>query len=211
MDRSTSRIWQLGELLWSLSGRLDGSAQQAEWPFLRDILLWLYEKFPTRRAQLRGVIGRQRERHGGGKPLKSAGRFVHKSAPLAPLLQVLGPIIRGFQTPLGGGLACRDKLRLLVLEKEPRLSGRSVEALCGYLPQSHESNTPKEVLVIHELAEIMKVMQPEDLKGCMQGSQERVDNAHQRHMVRLFTSQNAQTLQSVLQLWKDGEDLVEGC
>ena len=34
------------------------------------------------------------------RPLKSAGRFIHKSAPLAPLLQVLGPVIRGFQAPL---------------------------------------------------------------------------------------------------------------
>jgi len=208
---------QLGELMWSLSSRLDGSAQQAEWPFLRDILLWLYEKFPSRRADLRGIIGR---------PLKAAARFVHKSAPLAPLLQVLGPIIRGFQMPLGevqkkllvetllplhkpNEWLCWDRqtpmvsmyhkelvhCMLLILEKEPRLSCKSMEAVCNYLPQAHESNTPKEVLLIAELAEIMKVMQPEDLEGCMP--------LLVRHMVRLFTSQNAQTLQSVLQFWKD--------
>lgn len=208
---------QLGELLWSLCSRLDGSAQQAEWPFLRDILLWLYEKFPRKRAELRGVIGR---------PLKTAGRFVHKSAPLAPLMQVLGPIIRGFQLPLGEAQRrllletllplhkpnewlCWDRqtpmvsmyhkelvhCMLLILEKEPRLSCKCLEAVCNYLPQSHESNTPKEVLLIAELAEIMKVMQPEDLQGTMP--------LLVRHMVRLFTSQNAQTLQSVLQFWKD--------
>eukprot|EP00435_Cladocopium_sp_Y103_P009979 s802_g2.t1 len=176
---------QLGEILWSLCSRLDGSAQQAEWPFLRDILLWLYEK----RAELRGIIGR---------PLKGAARFVHKSAPLAPLMQVLGPIIRGFQMPLGEAQKrllvetllplhkpnewlCWDRqtpmvsmyhkelvhCMLLILEKEPRLSCKCLEAVCNYLPQSHESNTPKEVLLIAELAEIMKVMQPEDLQGCM--------------------------------------------
>lgn len=84
---------------------------------------------------------------------------------------------------------------LLILEKEPRLSCKCLEAVCNYLPQSHESNTPKEVLLIAELAEIMKVMQPEDLQGTMP--------LLVRHMVRLFTSQNAQTLQSVLQFWKD--------
>ncbi|CAL1128946.1 unnamed protein product [Cladocopium goreaui] len=208
---------QCGELLWSLCSRLDGSAQQAEWPFLRDILLWLYEKFPRKRAELRGVIGR---------PLKSAARFVHKSAPLAPLMQVLGPIIRGFQLPLGEAQRrllletllplhksnewlCWDRqtpivsmyhkelvhCMLLILEKEPRLSCKCLEAVCNYLPQSHESNTPKEVLLIAELAEITKVMQPEDLQGTMP--------LLVRHMVRLFTSQNAQTLQSVLQFWKD--------
>eukprot|EP00434_Breviolum_minutum_P024781 symbB.v1.2.021887.t1/scaffold1916.1/size96221/2 len=225
---------QLGELMWSLSSRLDGSAQQAEWPFLRDILLWLYEKFPsrtwgltvvTRRADLRGIIGR---------PLKAAARFVHKSAPLAPLLQVLGPIIRGFQMPLGevqkkllvetllplhkpNEWLCWDRqtpmvsmyhkelvhCMLLILEKEPRLSCKSMEAVCNYLPQAHESNTPKEVLLIAELAEIMKVMQPEDLEGCMLGEPGSILMAVSGHMVRLFTSQNAQTLQSVLQFWKD--------
>ena len=55
-----------------------------------------------------------------------------------------------------------------------------------HLPPSHESgapalveyslhlwtprsNTPKEVLLLAELAEIMKVMEVEDMKGCMSG------------------------------------------
>ncbi|CAE7780533.1 Arsb [Symbiodinium sp. CCMP2592] len=46
----------------------------------------------------RPAAGRWQREH---LPLKAAGRFVHKSAPIAPLLQVLGPIIRGFQQPLG--------------------------------------------------------------------------------------------------------------
>ena len=31
------------------------------------------------------------------------------------------------------------------------------------------SNTPKEVLLLAELAEIMKLMEVEDMKGCMSG------------------------------------------
>ncbi|CAE7567869.1 Arsb [Symbiodinium sp. CCMP2456] len=169
------------------------------------------------------VVERHRERR---RPLKAAGRFVHKSAPIAPLLQVLGPIIRGFQQPLG---EVQKKLlfdtliplhkpnewllwdrqtpmismyhkelvhcMLLMLEKDPTLAGKCVEAVCSHFPPSHESNTPKEVLLIHEIAEILKVLDPEDAAVCMPQLQ--------RHILRLLTSQNGQTLQSVLQLWKD--------
>ncbi|CAE7901531.1 ARSJ, partial [Symbiodinium necroappetens] len=169
------------------------------------------------------VVERHRERR---RPLKAAVRFVHKSAPIAPLLQVLGPIIRGFQQPLG---EVQKKLlfdtliplhkpnewllwdrqtpmismyhkelvhcMLLMLERDPTLAGKCVEAVCSHFPPSHESNTPKEVLLIHEIAEILKVLDPEDAEVCMPQLQ--------RHILRLLTSQNGQTLQSVLQLWKD--------
>jgi len=84
---------------------------------------------------------------------------------------------------------------LLMLEREPKLAGKCVEAVCSHFPPSHESNTPKEVLLIHEIAEILKVLDPEDAQVCMPQLQ--------RHILRLLTSQNGQTLQSVLQLWKD--------
>eukprot|EP00439_Symbiodinium_sp_Y106_P057473 s4184_g8.t1 len=188
-----------------------------------------------RTAGLHRSRPRLRQQHGplslpgrpaAGRPLKAAGRFVHKSAPIAPLLQALGPIIRGFRQPLG---EVQKKLffdmllplhkpnewllwdrqtpmismyhkelvhcMLLMLEREPKLAGKCVEAVCSHFPPSHESNTPKEVLLIHEIAEILKVLDPEDAQVCMPQLQ--------RHILRLLTSQNGQTLQSVLQLWKD--------
>ncbi|CAJ1356909.1 unnamed protein product [Effrenium voratum] len=175
-------------------------------------------------AACRGNAGPTNRR--SHRPLKAATRFVHKSAPISPLLQVLAPLIRGFQEPLG---EVQKKLLmdtllplhkpnewllwdrqtplislyhkelthcvLLVLEKEPGLSCRCMQAICSYLPQAHESNTPKEVLLLHELAEILKVMKVEDLRGCM--------SQLVGHMVRLLGSHNSQTLQSVLQFWKD--------
>eukprot|EP00439_Symbiodinium_sp_Y106_P060353 s4184_g8.t3 len=196
---------------------------------------WRFSDSELRTAGLHRSRPRLRQQHGplslpgrpaAGRPLKAAGRFVHKSAPIAPLLQALGPIIRGFRQPLG---EVQKKLffdmllplhkpnewllwdrqtpmismyhkelvhcMLLMLEREPKLAGKCVEAVCSHFPPSHESNTPKEVLLIHEIAEILKVLDPEDAQVCMPQLQ--------RHILRLLTSQNGQTLQSVLQLWKD--------
>eukprot|EP00930_Biecheleria_cincta_P084367 TRINITY_DN73855_c0_g1_i1.p1 TRINITY_DN73855_c0_g1~~TRINITY_DN73855_c0_g1_i1.p1 ORF type:complete len:916 (-),score=147.14 TRINITY_DN73855_c0_g1_i1:58-2805(-) len=205
------------ELLRAVASRTDGSASQDEWPFIRDIFLWLYEKVPNRRPQLRGLIS---------KPLRSASRFMHKSAPLAPMLQVLGPIIRGFATPLGQvqkrllfdillpmhkpndwlqwdrqtpiiSMYHKELVHCvhLFLEKDAQLATRCLEAVCSHFPQAHEANTPKDVLLIHEMAEILKFMDAESMKGALPRLLSQ--------MTRLLGSHNTQPVQSVLQFWKD--------
>lgn len=84
---------------------------------------------------------------------------------------------------------------LLFLEKDSSLAPICLEALCGYFPQLHESNTPKEVLLIHEIAEVLKFIDA--------ASFEHVLPSLLRHMIRLIGSHNAQPIQSTLQFWKD--------
>jgi hypothetical protein len=204
-------------LIWALGSRLDGTNAQEEWPFLRDVLLWLYENFAARRPLLRSVVA---------KPLHSFGKFSHKGVPVAPLLQVLGPIIRGFKAPLtkaNKALLFEILLPLhrpnewlqwdrqmplismyhkelvscivLFLEQQPALIVRCIEAICSHFPNVREANTPKEVLLVSELGSILKYVDDANFRELLP--------LLLRHMMRLLGSQNAIPVQAVLQWWKD--------
>lgn len=210
-----------GHLLRAMVSRADGQGTQDEWPYIRDVLLWAYGRFPAKRAQLRALLGRT---------LQSASRFMHKSAPIGPLLEMLLPVIRGFgqlgpvhrsllfdilmplhrsnewlawdrQTPLIG-LYHKELVQcmLLLLEKQPSLAVRCLEMICTHFPQLREANTPKEVLLIHEIAQVLKYA---DTSAFQQ-----VLPLLLQHMRRFLHSHNAQPIQSVLQFWKD-EKLVD--
>eukprot|EP00929_Paragymnodinium_shiwhaense_P001759 TRINITY_DN101994_c0_g1_i1.p1 TRINITY_DN101994_c0_g1~~TRINITY_DN101994_c0_g1_i1.p1 ORF type:complete len:994 (+),score=233.48 TRINITY_DN101994_c0_g1_i1:111-3092(+) len=205
------------EFLWTIAGRTDGRAASEEVPFLRNILLWLYDRFPARRPQVRAMIGRS---------LATFVQVKRKDAPVAAMLQVLAPIIRGFgspptrahktllldvlmplhkpnewlvwdrQTPLLGMyhkelVLCME----LLLERQPSLSAKCLEALCTYFPQSHESNTPKDVLLIFEMGRLLRFADPASFQEALPHLL--------KHWLRLIGSQNAQPIQAVLQLWKD--------
>lgn len=213
-------------LLRALYGRCDGSATQEEWPCIRDLFLFFYGHFPQKRGQIRSLVGRA---------LRSAGSFAHKSAPVTPLLEVLAPVIRGFQAPL---MSVHKSLLLDVLmplhktnewlqwdrqsplismyhpqlvrcvlqllEKQRSLAPKCLELLCACFPTFREANTPKEVLIIYEVSQVLRYVEesafPQVLPNLLQ------------HMVRLLGSHNSQPVQSVLQFWKDGyiEKLFQG-
>lgn len=205
------------DFVMALASKTDGTHPQEEWPYLRDVLLWLYEHSVARRAQLRSLVGRV---------LRAFSKFSHRNVPVAPLLQVLGPIIRGFRAPLTQehkSLLLEVLLPLhrpnewlqwdrqtplismyhkelvhcikLYLEKQPSLSVRCLEAICTHFPQDREANTPKEVLLLHEISQVLRFVDAEGIKQVLPPLL--------RHMVRLLGSHNAQPIQSVLQFWKD--------
>lgn len=205
------------ELVRAIVFRADGQATQEEWPLLRSLLLWAYAGYSGRRAQLRGLVGRLLRNassfmhksspvqpllgmlvaviRGFGSPLSQ----VHRSL----LLDILLPLHKtnewlqwDRQTPM---LAMYHKelvrCMMLFLEKDPSLSVRCVEALCSYFPGSREANTPKEVLIIYEISQVLRFV---DVAAFPQ-----VLPVLLRQMTRLLSSHNAQPLQSVLQYWKD--------
>lgn len=156
--------------LRAVAGRLDGTCPQEEWPFLRELLLWLYERFAQWRVSLRALIGQK---------LRTFALRPSRTAPVAPLLQVLRSIIAGFQLPLeqvhrrllfdilvplhkpSGWLQWDRQTPLivayhedlvcctqLVLAKDSSLAAASSIAICSYFPQASEANTPKEVMLL---------------------------------------------------------------
>eukprot|EP00428_Durinskia_dybowskii_P036949 CAMPEP_0170257764 /NCGR_PEP_ID=MMETSP0116_2-20130129/28747_1 /TAXON_ID=400756 /ORGANISM="Durinskia baltica, Strain CSIRO CS-38" /LENGTH=449 /DNA_ID=CAMNT_0010508797 /DNA_START=6 /DNA_END=1351 /DNA_ORIENTATION=- len=204
-------------LLRALYSRMDGTSTQEEWPTLRDLFAWFYGHFPAKRGQLRALIGRT---------LRSASSFANKSAPIAPLLEMLTPVIQGFREPLTGvhksflfdvlmplhrsnewlqwdrqspfiGMYHKELVRcvLAFLEKQPSLAPKCIESLCTFFPQSRQSNTPKEVLLIYEISQFLRYVN--------ESSFPEIRPALLRHMVRLLGSHNSQPVQSVMQLWKD--------
>lgn len=203
-------------------GRADGQATQEEWPHIRDLLLWLYGFCPSLRPALRAQVG---------KALKNATTFMHKSLPVGPLLEFLVPIIEGFGQELTQvhrslfseifmplhktnewqqwdrqsamlGMYHKELVRclLLFLEKHPSLAPRALDGLCAYFPPAREANTPKEVLLIYEIAQVLKYV---DNDMFSQGFPSLM-----RQMTRLLSSHNSQTVQAILQFWK--EDHVVG-
>eukprot|EP00971_Amphidinium_carterae_P001467 29219-Amphidinium_carterae.1 len=201
----------------SILSRTDGTVTQEEWPFVREALLWTYSHYPTSRKPIRVGVGRT---------LRAFARFSHRSVPVGPLLQVLIPIIRGFQDPMTDvqksllidvllplhstnewqqwdrqtallAMYHQDLVTclMLYLERKPALAVRCIEAVCSYFPPSREANTPKDMLLLYELATFFKYLQPRDFREVLP--------VLTRHMTRLLASQNAQPIQAVLQFWKD--------
>lgn len=203
--------------LRALASRADGTAAQEEWPLIRDIYLWAYGFFPSKRPLIRSLVG---------KSLRSAGHFVHKSAPVGPLLETLLPIIRGFSVPLGVvhrsllvdillplhrsndwlqwdrqtpllGMFHKELVQciMLILEKQPAWAPKSIEVVCSHFPTAREANTPKEVLISYEVSQLLRYVEKSALKSVLPPLL--------RHMTRLVSSHNAQPIQSVLQYWKE--------
>eukprot|EP00927_Polykrikos_kofoidii_P043217 TRINITY_DN37277_c0_g1_i1.p1 TRINITY_DN37277_c0_g1~~TRINITY_DN37277_c0_g1_i1.p1 ORF type:complete len:1069 (-),score=233.90 TRINITY_DN37277_c0_g1_i1:64-3270(-) len=213
------------ELIWRLAGRIEGgSPVKDQWPFIRQALVWLYSSFVTRRSQVRSLLGRSLRSTnihlirsvpvapllGALAPIIRGFRTPLSKVHRAMLTDLLLPLHKpntweqwDRQTPMIGMyhkelVLCIETL----LEKQPSLTSSSIQALCTCFPPPHESNTPKEVLLVFEIGRLIRFL---DADGFRQSLQYFLS-----HMVRLLGSQNAMPIQAVLQLWKD-ERFVELC
>ncbi|ESO07316.1 hypothetical protein HELRODRAFT_98671 [Helobdella robusta] len=144
--------------------------------FLKTILHRIYGKFLGLRAFIRRQINNtfyqfiyETERHNG----------------IAELLEILGSIINGFALPLKEEhksflktvLLPLHKVRTLsvyhpqlaycvvqFLEKDPRLTEVVILSLLRFWPKFH---SPKEVMFLNEIEEILEVIEPSEFQKCM--------------------------------------------
>jgi serine/threonine-protein phosphatase 2A regulatory subunit B' len=160
-------------LLQRALSRLDG-AEDEECKFIRTLLHWSYKSFPTLRKGVRQLLGTK---------LSSFGQSPNKLLRICPLLEVLGSVIKGFRTPLQSSHFClfheillplhspnemlRDQTPLIApyhqglvycvsafVEKEPALAVTAAQYLLSTWPPNSAGNSPKQVLLLHELDKV---------------------------------------------------------
>ncbi len=207
------------ELLSSLACRFHvGKAgdSEAEW-FLRECWHWLYSSFPEHRRDIRLVLG--------GVLLD----FRSKPTPatrISPILELLGQITKGFQTPLldvHRGLFThillplhepnqmaewRDQLPILaeyheplvyaiaiILDKEPSLAPEAVQSILSFWPEGLDSNSAKEVLLLHELETLTHYVNADAFESLVLDIVLRV--------TKCLATKNSRLVERALYLWKD--------
>jgi len=205
------------QFLRALHSRTDGSATQEEWPLIRDLYLLFYGHFPQRRRQIRSLVGRTL-RSAGSFTHKSAPvpPLLEVLIPIirgfkAPLAAVHRGLLNDILLPLHRtnewlqwdrqspilSMYHKELVKcvLMLLDKQPSLAPKCVEGLCTCFPSFREANTPKEVLIVYEISQVLKYVDaaafPQLFPTLVQ------------HLVRLLSSHNTQPIQAALQYWKD--------
>ncbi len=207
------------ELLSSLACRFHvGKAgdSEAEW-FLRECWHWLYSSFPEHRRDIRLVLG--------GVLLDFRSRPT-RATRISPILEILGQITKGFQTPLldvHRGLFThillplhepnqmaewRDQLPLLaeyheplvyaivqILDKEPSLAPEAVRSVLSFWPEGLQSNSAKEVLLLHELETLIHYVHADAFGSLVPDIVSRV--------TKCLSTENSRLVEKALYLWKD--------
>ncbi|CAM9303063.1 unnamed protein product [Choristocarpus tenellus] len=182
-DPSLASVAINNSFVVELCGRFNAGVD-GERLFLRDMLYWLYEKFPDRRRQLRLQIGSLLSRF-----FLSPSRHTH----IAEVLEVLRHVVKGFAPTLHQAhlrlltdillplhmpndmAVWRDQLPLIgtyheelvkcivpFIERQPALAEVTIKAVVKGWPDGFESNTPKEVLLLHELSILLRFVSVED-------------------------------------------------
>ena len=206
------------DLLRTVLSRFD-AAPETEHAFLRELLHLLYRDFPSARPLLRALIARF---------LTTFINVGKKDMAVAPLLEVLGQIIKGFNAPLTGVhrrllLALllplhhnndmyewRDQIPVLQLYHEPLVFCLTqylerdraafalpiMKELLKSWPEGYQSNSPKEVLCLHEVTTLLPFFSDGDFQQVLPSLLPRL--AH------CLASDHSRCVEKALTLWKDG-------
>lgn len=204
------------DLLRCLVGRFEVT-QPEEAAFLRDTLHWLYSSFPEKRSSLRtrigGVLSRfKRSPHKGvrvNELLEVLGQVVRGfSTPLTAihkdlLFRVLIPLHQPNEMA-----EWRDQLPLLqmyheplvyclnqFLEKDPSLVVKVIEGVVTHWPEGFHSNTPKEVLLLHEVEALLQHASSEDFGALIPSLLP--------HLLRCLSVENSRVVERALFMWKN--------
>ena len=204
-------------LLRTVLSRFD-AAPETEHAFLRELLHLLYRDFPPARPLLRALIAHFLT------TFINAGK---KDMAVAPLLEVLGQIIKGFTAPLTGVhrrllLALllplhhnndmyewRDQIPLLQLYHEPLVFCLTqylerdraafalpiMKELLKSWPEGYQSNSPKEVLCLHEVTTLLHFFSNDDF--------EQVVPSLLPRLAHCLASDHSRCVEKALTLWKD--------
>jgi len=205
------------DLLRAVLSRFD-AALETEHTFLRELLHLLYQDFPSARPLLRALIARF---------LTTFINTGKKSMAVAPLLEVLGQIIKGFAAPLtdvhsrlllalllplhhnDDMYEWRDQIPVIQLYHEPLVFCLTqylerdrgafalpiMKELLKSWPEGYRSNTPKEVLCLHEVAALLHFFSDEDFEYILPSLLPRL--AH------CLASDHSRCVEKALTLWKE--------
>ncbi|KAI9220488.1 phosphatase 2A regulatory B subunit-domain-containing protein [Blastocladiella britannica] len=180
------------------------SEDPRERDFLKTTLHRIYGKFLNLRAFIRRSINNvffhfiyENERHNG----------------VAELLEILGSIINGFAVPLkeehkiflSRVLIPMHKAKSLALyhpqlaycivqflEKDPTLTGEVVTGLLRFWPKM---NSPKEVMFLNEIEEILDIVDPQEFQ--------KIQVPLFTHIAKCVSSQHFQVAERALYLWNN--------
>ncbi len=212
------------EFLSSLARRFQvGRAgdTEAEW-FLCECWYWLYSSFPEHRCDIRLVLGGVLLNF-RSKPLRSTrispiletlGQIARGFQ--APLLDVHRDLLTHILLPLhepNQMAEWRDQLPILaeyheplvyiivqILDKERSLTPEAVRSVLSYWPEGFQSNSAKEVLLLHELETLIHYI-PADAFGSL------VPLVVQR-VLKCLSTENSRLVERSLYMWKDNSFLA---
>ncbi len=205
------------ELLRVVLSRFD-AAPPAEHAFLREFLHLLYRDFPAARPLLRALMARF---------LTTFLYTSKKDMAVAPLLEVLGQVIKGFAPPLtevhkallfalllplhhnNEMYEWRDQIPVIQLYHEPLVfclvqylerdraafAVPVMEQLLKAWPEGYQSNSPKEVLCLHEVETLLRFFSDEDFAKVLPALLPRLE--------RTLSTEHSRCLEKALTLWKD--------